>query len=314
MRKLWTAGLVVALFGALAWAGEDRQEGRGRFRGRGRDMRRRFMAMRGGGRGDVDVFETARKMAELGDEQSQALDALIVQHSLEQNEAEGELNRQLARKYMALVIELLPDEEKPKYEKVLAAMVERDEQREAARHELLTVLETVRKEQGADLDGPPDRVPRGKTEILHRYLKVTDEQHQQMDQRRRDGFAAMREEMREHRPDDWRDPQQLQAFRDAMEKARDKIDDQTAEQMADLLTEEQKQAYQTAVKAYDAYQAKIDEIDAAFQAKLVEAVGEEKAQELQRREPPWARRRPRGDRRRPGRPGGGRQPQPGADF
>ncbi len=276
-----------------------------------------MQAMGRGGRGDeTNVFETARRLTELDEEKQGALQILDDQHALEQAEAIAELNRQLNKKYMALVLELLPEADKPKYEKVIAAMMERDEARAAARKALVTVLEEVRTKQGAERQGPIDAVPFGKTDIIRRYFKLSDDQRAQADELRRDGFAAMREEMRDiERPADFRDPAALQTFIAAMRKARSNVDAQAAEGMAKVLDEKQKADYDVAAKAYDDYQAKIEEIDKAYEAALVAAVGEEKAKELQQRRPMFGGfrgRQPGGGDRRP--QGGGERPARGADF
>lgn len=320
MRKLWIGVVVAALSVALAQAGAPGGEGGGRGGGRGGrggdDMRRRmFEAMRGGGgfggRGgstvQIDVFETARKLAELNDNQKADVQGLDDQYELEEREARLELTRALNKKYIALVLELLPDDVKPKYEKVLAAMTERELATETARKALITVLEGVRKEQGADRQGPPDMIPSGKSDIIRRYIKLADAQRTEADELRRDGFGAMREAMQGiQRPNDFRDQAAMAKFMEAMRAARQKVDDKAATAMAGVLNEAQKAAYAKGETAFDGYQAKIKEIDAAYKAKLVEAVGEEKAQELQQRRPRFGGGRPGGGPPGGGRPGGGR--------
>ena len=273
------------------------------------------------GRDRIDVFDTARHMAELADEPKAALGKLEDQRRVEEREAMDELIRQLNKKYVALIIEILPAEQKPKYEKVIAAMNERDEQRAAARKALLEVIDKTRTEQGVEGQGAPDSVPFSKTDLIRRCIKLTDEQRTQVDEIRRDGFAAMREEMRADERPDFRDPAAMAKFMDRMRKARENTDNASAEAMAKVLTDEQKKAYATASKAYEAYQAKIKEIDEAYGKKLVEAVGEEKAKELQQRRAPRGgfggppmmggdRQPPGGDRR----PAGGQRRRPGAEF
>jgi len=120
--------------------------------------------------------------------------------------------------------------------------------------------------------------------------------------------------LRDERPDDWRDRDAVREFMDQMRKMRENVDNASAEAMLKVLTDEQKAAYETASKAYEAYQAKIKEIDEAYGKKLVEAVGEEKAKELQQRRPPFGgfgrQARMGGDRR----PAGGQRRRPGAEF
>lgn len=324
MRKRWSGVVAVALSVALAQAGgpPDRggDAGRGRGGGGGEDMRRRmFEAMRGGGgffgRGggssvDVDVFDTARKLAELNDQQKADVQGLDDQYELEEREARLEITRALNKKYIALMLEILPDDVKPKYEKVLAAMSERELATETARKALITVLEGIRKEQGADRQGPADTIPSGKTDIIRRYIKLSDAQRTEADELRRDGFGAMREEMQKiQRPNDFRDQAAMAKYIEAMRAARERVDDKAAAGMAGVLNEGQKAAYAKGEKAYGEYQAAIKAIDEAYKTKLVEAVGEAKATELQQRQPRFGGFRggpPGGGQPGGGRPGGGR--------
>jgi len=322
VRKLWIAALVL-MVGALALeaggppgGGEGRGRPGGDRRGRdmrGRDMRARMMGMMQRRQEEIDVFDTARRLADLTEEQTASLQTLDDQRNVEEAEAIAELKRQLDIKYVALIIEVLPGVAKEPYKKAYDAMVWRQDQRAAARKELIAVLEKLRTDQGVERQGQPDAVPYSKTDIIRRYMKLTDEQRTKAEEVRREGFAALREQMRDvERPNDWRDAEAVAKFMEGMRKARETVDGQAADAMAAVLTDEQKKAYGTAGTAYDAYRAKLTEIDTAYNQKLIEAVGEEKAKELQQRRMPFGGRGPQ--RGGPGGQPGQNRPRPGADF
>jgi len=323
VKKLWMVVLVLVVGALAVEAGgpPGGGEGRGRPGGdrRGRDMRGRFMEMMRGRGEQIDVFDIARRLTDLNEEQTASVQALDDQRYLEEAEALDELRRQLDIKYVALIIEILPGDAKEPYKKVYDAMVWRQDQRAAARKELVAVLGKLRTDQGVEGQGRPDSVPFSKTDIIRRYMKLTDEQRTEAEEVRREGFAALREQMRDvERPNDWRDAEAVAKFMDGMRKARETVDVQAADAMVAVLTDEQKKAYAPAATGYDAYRAKLTEIDATYNQKLIEAAGEEKAKELQQRRMPFGggfRGRPGGDRggRGGGQPGQDR-PRPGADF
>lgn len=320
MKKLWIA-MVVVLAGALAAeAGGPPNRGQG---GRGRDMRGRFMDMMRGRGEEIDIFNTARRLTDLNEEQTASVQALDDQRHLEEAEALDELRHQLDIKYVALIIEILPADAKEPYKKVYDAMVWRKDQRDAARKELVAVLEKLRTDQGVERQGRPDSVPFSKTDIIRRYMKLTDQQRTEAEEVRREGFAALREQMRDvQRPNDFRDAAAVAKYMEAMNKARETVDVQAAEAMVAVLTDDQKKAYGPAATAYDAYRAKLTATDTAYNQKLVEAVGEEKAKELQQRRMPFGggpggpQRGGRGGRDggQPGGQPGQNAPRPGADF
>jgi len=318
VKKLWIAAVVVLTAALAVEAGGPPNRGQG---GRGRDMRARMMGMMQRRQEEIDVFDTARRLAELNEEQTASLQALDDQRYLEEAEAIDELKRQLDIKYVALVIEILPADAKEPYKKVYDAMVWRKDQRAAARKELVAVLEKLRTDQGVERQGRPDSVPFSKTDIIRRYMKLTDEQRTEAEEVRRDGFAALREQMRDvQRPNDWRDAGAVAKFMEGMRKARETVDVQAADAMVAVLTDEQKEAYKPAGTAYDAYRAKLAEIDTTYNQKLIEAVGEEKAKELQQRRMPFGgfrgpqRGGPGGRGGRDGGQPGQDRPRPGADF
>jgi len=323
MRRMVVAALALVVSGVLAQAGgpPDRGAG-GDRRARGGDRRARFMeGMRRpggffdrmmGGRGGPDVFDAARRFLELNEEQQAAVGKLDSQHDTEEREAIRELRKTLNQKYLALIVEILPGEEKEKFQKLFAAMTERDDALYAARKELLEVLNKISEEQGVEQRGPTGIVPNSKTDLIRRCIKLTDDQQEEARELRRAAFAAMREEMRNiQRPRDWQDAEAREEFMTAIRKAREAVDDASAKAVAALLNDEQKKAYETASAAHDVYKKKEQASNEAYEKTLVELVGEEKAKaamQPRRFFPPGGMRRPMGgDRRRPGGDDGGRR-------
>jgi len=154
----------------------------------------------------LDVFEVARRYFDLTDEQREALDGLRWQRDGERREAERKIRQELNAKYLELIIEILPPEVKEKFKAACEAALERDKARAEARAEFQKVLEEVAKAQDLQVRVPPDYVPYSKTDLMRRYIKLTDEQREGVDQIRRDAFGAIRDKMRQvPRPRDWRD-------------------------------------------------------------------------------------------------------------
>jgi hypothetical protein len=282
MRKLLWAVLAMGLVGATAQAGGPPGGPGGRVRDR---MGAEFLGGRmgeflgiPGARARTDIFDVARRYFPLTPEQQAAIGKLDDQRDTEQSDAIAELNKRLDKKFIALILEALPPEEKAKYEKVIAAITERDEAIEAARKEFRETLDKVRAAQGVEAKGPTTTLPFNRTDIIRRCLNLTEQQRTGIDQAGRDGWTAMREKMRNVvRPGDWRDADARRQFFEASRKAREEVDAQTAEAMVLLLNDEQKKAYQTAAAAMDAYSKKVKDAEAACEQKLIALVGAEKA-------------------------------------
>jgi len=247
-----------------------------------------------GGMAPTEVFEAARKTLHLADEAEKGVALLEGQFADEFEAAVNELRLTMAKAYVAKVLALLPDEEKPKYEAVAKALMERDEAMVAAQKELKTALDQVKANQGVDKAprdnrrprfGPPGGVRNGKLDILRSHFALTDEQQQLLDGLERDARDAVRQQMEPifanlrdaGRPPDPNTFRQIgQIMRQAMEKA----DDETARVVAELLTAEQKKDYTAACAAIDTSRNKTKDAEEACRKKTVEAVGEEKAAAL----------------------------------
>jgi len=237
-----------------------------------------------------DVFDAAQRYFDLTEEQEAAVEKLDDQCGAEERAAQSELRKRLDKKYVVLILEVLPPDDKAKFEKLFAAMTERDEAVEAARKELRAVLDKVEADQGIEEKAAPDYIPFGKTDLIRRFIKLAEAQRERLDAVRREGWGGMRERMRDiPRPRDWRDAQARRQFALAARKVREQIDEESAKTMADLLTDEQKKAYQSAASAMDTYRKKVEEAEEAYEKKLVALVGEEKARGLKR---PPAKERP----------------------
>ncbi|MFP4057549.1 MAG: Spy/CpxP family protein refolding chaperone [Candidatus Brocadiia bacterium] len=273
MRKYAWIGmaLALALAAPLARAGGPPDRGR-RDRGRrfrGFDPRRMF------GR-ETNVFRTVQRYFDLTEEQGAAIEKLDRQRDAEEREAVEKLRDRLDEKYVGLIIEVLPDEQKEKYQAVIDAMKARDEAIDAAREKYAAVLEEVRTEQGVEPRYPPGYVPTQKTDLVRRYLKLTEDQEAAVDEVRRQSFREMRELMRDiPRPDDWRDEAARRKFMEAVTKARDEHAEKTVKDMLVFLTEEQKKTYETAATALDEYRKTVDAAREACEKKLIELLGEE---------------------------------------
>ena len=279
MRKALGAVLAMVLAAAMAQAGGPPRGGGGPGnRGRRGGARGDFFTRMMGRRDRLSVFDAAQRYFDLTEEQNAAVDGLEGLRGAEERAAIAELNKQLDKKYVALILEVLPAAEKPKFEKVFAAMTERDEAIEAARKEFRTVLDKVETDQKIEQKAPPDYIPFEKTDLVRRFIKLTEQQQTGTDAIRRDGWGGMREKMRNiPRPQDWRDAQARRQYGIAVRKAREEVDEGSAKAMVQLLSEDQQKAYQTAATAFDVYRKKVDEAEAAYEKKIVDLVGEEKA-------------------------------------
>ena len=284
MRKALLAALVVSALSPLVLAGgpPDRgQQGRGR-RGDPRGFFDRMM----GRRDRIDVFNTAERYFEVTEEKEAPLGMLDGQYEAEERAAMAAIRLELIKKYAPLIGDVLGGEQKAKFEKVVEGMLARYDAVEVAKKEFREVLTKLETEQGVEQKAAPDYIPYAKTDIVRRFIKLSDEQKRGVDDIRRDGWGGMREKMRAiPRPQDWRDAAARQKYMDAARKAREEMSEQSAETMVNLLSDEQKKGYQTAAAAYEAYQAKVKAADEAYQKILVEAVGEEKARGRRDRAP-----------------------------
>ncbi len=290
MRKLMCLVLALGLVLSAAFAGgppgrRDR-EGREGDRGGPRwDMFRGAEAF-GAQRTRGNAFDALRRYFDLTPEQQAAVAKLEEQRAADEREAVSEVAKRLDKKFAALILEVLPADQKPKYEGVLAALTARDEATEAAQKEFRAVLDKVRSAQGVTTTrrGPGlfgSFLPNSKPDIIRFCINLTEEQRTAMDGFQRDGWAAMRDRTRDvARVQNWGDAAERQRFADAMRKIREQVDQQTAEAMVLLLNDEQRKAYQTASAALDTYNKKVAEADDACEKKLAELVGPEKAKAM----------------------------------
>jgi len=125
-----------------------------------------------------------------------------------------------------------------------------------------------------------------KADILRTHFVLTEEQQQALDQAQREGFEGARERMdalfagqrgqRGGPPD----PNTFRRVGRAMSQIRDEIDDGVAKAAVEVLTDEQKKDYATACAAIDANRAKAKEAEDVCRKKVVDAVGEPKANAL----------------------------------
>ncbi|MBM4036755.1 MAG: hypothetical protein FJ291_33900, partial [Planctomycetes bacterium] len=273
MRKaLWLClAVATAASAALAGGPPGRRDGerggppdRGRFGG--------FDMFRGDAlqqRARGNAFDALRRYFDLTPEQQAAVAKLDEQRAGDERDAQADLAKRLDKKYSALILEVLPADQKPKYEGVLAALAARDDAIEAAQKDFRGVVEKTRTAQGVTgaarqrgffgaFGGPGAGLPNDKGDIISQCINLTEQQRGAVDGIRRDGGDNMRNKMRDvARPQDWRDADARQKYADAMRKVREQVDTQTAEAMALLLDPEQKKAYEGAAGALDAYKKKV---------------------------------------------------------
>ncbi len=252
-----------------------------------------MMQMMGRRSSGTDIFDVARRTAELADDKQAALDALGIQYAVEENAGVAKLRQELNKAYLVRIVALLPDEDKPKYEKVIAAMTARDEAIAAARKELREALDKVKASQGADKVKTDDRAfrffrprrgeaPTRKIDVLRTYFVLTDDQRTQVEEVHDANRNAARDRIREQfaalrrgggRPDPAAMRQMGQVFR----QVREEVDEQDAKAVVQLLTDAQKKDFATASAALDASKKKIADAEAACRKAVTEAIGEEKA-------------------------------------
>ena len=230
-----------------------------------------------GSRGRSDLFYVLRRYFDLTKEQTGNVNELSAKRAEEERQALAEMRKTLDKKYLALIIEILPGEEKDKYQKVLAAMTERDELMAAARKEFRELLEKIATEQGLTPKASTRYLPYSKTDIVRRVLKLTAEQRKEADSIRKESWSTMREAMRDiERPKNWRDQDQRKKYTEATRKIRDQVNEQIANETMRILTPPQKTAYQTGAAGMDAYTKKTKDAADVCEKKLIALLGEEK--------------------------------------
>ena len=268
MRRLLLVVLAMALCSPALYAGAPAGGGRGGRGGRGGGPGGRGGFMGGGGfqfggqRDQADTFDVARRYFELTPEQTLAIQKLEDQRAAEERKAEAELKATLDKKYVALVMEALPEADKPKYEKAFAALAEREVAVRAAEDELRTAVTALVNAQGVERRGSPNSLPFGKGDIIRRNLKLDEAQHTAIDEIARTGFGTMRDKMGAiQRPQDFNDAAARRTYGEAVRKVREEVDETVAKTMADLLNEAQKAAYQTVATAMDTCRKKVAEAE-----------------------------------------------------
>lgn len=320
MRRLIAVSVVLAMTWATAiWAGDAAAPDAGKQGRQGGRQGRQGGGPGGGFRGgnggpgggafgrlnrEADLFDVARHTATLADDKAAALENLAIEFAVAENDATAEIHKKLNKEYLAKVVALLPDDQKPKYEKAIAAMTERDDANAAAEKELRDVLGKIRVSQGADKvkpaadagpggpGGPGQRffqqarrgeVPTRKMDALRTSFVLTADQQQQIQTISDANRTAVREKMRAQfanlqpagggRPD----PAQMRRMAPLFRQARTQADEEDVKAVANLLTDGQKKDFATMTAAMDAYNKKVADADAACRAKVVEALGAEKA-------------------------------------
>lgn len=304
MRKLVVASLVFA----MAWAGAllageaggppgGGRQGRGGRPGgfRGAPGGGMFPGMMGRADRTTDLFDAVRRAVTVPDDKKAAMENLAIEYAIAENDAMDEVRKRLNKEYLVKVVALLPAEEKPKFEKAIAAMTERDDAIAAAQKELREALDKVRTSQGADkVVAAADagqrffglrrgEVPTRKMDMLRTCFVLTADQTQQIDVIREASRNAARDKIRAQmgnqgggRPD----PAQMQRMGTVFRQVRTETDEQDAKAAANLLTDAQKKDFAAGCTAVDACNKKIADAEAACRTKIVAAIGEEKANAL----------------------------------
>jgi hypothetical protein len=262
---MWV-GLIVALAAPSVEAGGPPQRGpRGGFPGRGGQFGP-FM----GRRQNADPFDVARLYFTLTDEQQAGLGKLEAHSDTEERAGLVELRKKLDAKFVPLIVAALPEADRAKFEKVFAAMAERDAAIAAAENELWEALNKLRADQSVT-GAEPNTLPFGKTEIIRRYLKLTDDQRKAVDETARASFDNLREAMKDiPRPQNMGDEAARREFFEAARKVREKADADASDVMAAQLPDELRKAYQAVAAVYDATQKKIGDAEQACAKKLAE--------------------------------------------
>ena len=239
----------------------------------------------------TEVFDAARKTLELPAEVKTGVDLLDAQYADQLEAGIAELRAKMNKEYVAMILALLPEDQKPKYEAVAKALAERDEATTAAQKELKIALDKVKTSQGADKAprndarprfGPPAGTTASKVDILTTHFVLTEPQNDQLDEARRENFGGLRERMQAlfPAPREAGGPPDPNTFRQvglAMRQVRDETDEAIAKVAVGFLTEPQKKDYATACAAIDACRKKTKDAEDVCRTKIVQAVGEAKA-------------------------------------
>jgi Spy/CpxP family protein refolding chaperone len=230
-------------------------------------------------------FDLARQLGDLTPEQQAALVKLQGQRGDEFRKEIEKVNRELDKRFAALVLEVLGPKHKDVFEKVMAALAGRDATVEAARDEGLAALAKLRDAQGLEPKTIPflqtTYVPRRKQDIVRNFLKLTEDQERELNDITRNSWAAMRDALRDiPKPDDWRDADARRQYTEAMRKAQEAVEDKIANAVLPLLTPEQKKLYEAALKAVETHDTKVKEAEDACDQKLIALLGEEKFRAL----------------------------------
>jgi hypothetical protein len=224
-------------------------------------------------------FDLARRLVELEEEQEHAVAALQRERNTEYRERIAELNDQLRAKYGARVHEVLDAEDRDLFAQVRAAIEERDAVIEEARKQATAALSKLRPQPEDDRRARyrGTFVPRRKQDILRYYVDLTEDQQVAYNEIRRDGFAALRDAMRDiPRPDNWRDAEARREYSEAMRQLREKMDEQIVEGTVKLLEPEQKKNYEAALTIVGAHDKKVDAAEEVCNKKLIALLGEER--------------------------------------
>jgi len=241
---------------------------------------------------ETDLFDVARHAAKLADDKLASLENLAIEYAVAEDAANAETHKKLNKEYLAKVVALLPDEEKPKYEAAIAAMGERDDTVAAAEKTLRAVLDKVRTSQGADKVKPADdpnrrffqarlgQVATRKYDALQACFVLTAEQKQQIQVIHDANRNAVRDKVRAQfanqgggRPD----PAQFRRMAPLFRQANNQADDEDAKGVVNFLTDAQKPDFATVCTAVDAYRKAVEAAETACRTKVVAAVGQEKA-------------------------------------
>lgn len=242
----------------------------------------------------TDIFNAARKTLDLADKARTGVDLLDAQYADELQAAIAQVRTRMSKEYAAKILDLLPDEQKPKFEAVAKALAERDEAIAAGQKELKKVLDAVKTSQGADQPRREDRRPRfgmmggataSKVDILRTHFVLTDQQQEALDTTERESAAAMRERMQAlfaalREGGGPPDPNGFRQIGPAMRQIRDELDDEVAKAALQFLTDDQKKDYTVACAAIDVCKSKAKDAEEACRTRIVEAVGVERANAL----------------------------------
>ena len=229
-------------------------------------------------------FDTARRLFDLTDEQKGAVGKLQQQRYEEYSAKLAELNQELDKKFILLVVEVIGPDNKGAYQQVLAAIAERDEAIATADAEARKALVDVRTAQG--FEEPVTRYygnyfPRRASDVIRYAIKLADDQGKEFEEIRRDSWREMgRLRGQIPRPKDRNDRDGWRKYSEAYSKARKGIEEKTTTTMMEFLNDDQKKAFGTADAAIKARDKKVKDAEGACDKKLTELLGEEKFRAL----------------------------------